>query len=415
MNKSLYFIVENTVLYGTSWVGGAHAGGGSAFAISNTYTNPAPTSNPLGFPEGSVHDFDSRLSNQPFGSLVKIGNVLYGTTYQNDGDNGAIFQVNTDGTNYQIIHSFAGTDGGANPYAGLTLSADGSTLYGTTVNGGTGGFGIIFSFIIAGPIFTRLHSFGGGNDGAYPFAEMTLDSVNGILYGVTSGTSILTFLPNSPTNTEHPTLSGYGTVFAYTISTPTFTTLYSFQGTAADGGFPYGKLLLLDSKLYGVTSGVYFSSSSVINQGTIFTIPAAPVTTNTITTIFVFNDYFNKGGFPIGGLVEYNSRLYGTVSFGLGTFSSQKFGGIYSIPALPVTVTVSDYKIDYTFGTAATDGVNPFAQLTVYGNSLYGTTTLQGTTPATIFQFSNPGTVVATLITLFAFTNNESPRAALIF
>jgi len=42
------------------------------------------------------------------------------------------------------LHSFGGTDG-ANPYAGLTVAGDGNTRYGTTANGGSGGWGTVFA------------------------------------------------------------------------------------------------------------------------------------------------------------------------------------------------------------------------------------------------------------------------------
>ena len=59
--------------------------------------------------------------------------------------------MNTDGTDYQVLHEFAGKpDDGAHPYGSLTLV--GSKLYGMTSTGGSGGisgggsgYGVIFS------------------------------------------------------------------------------------------------------------------------------------------------------------------------------------------------------------------------------------------------------------------------------
>src|ERR1039457_6106138 len=72
------------------------------------------------------------------------------------------------------LHSFNYSDG-AYPYAGLILS--GNTLYGTTVQGGSSGYGAVFAVSTAGTGFTNLHSFTAGNwnssfvitnsDGAY--------------------------------------------------------------------------------------------------------------------------------------------------------------------------------------------------------------------------------------------------------
>ena len=60
------------------------------------------------------------------------GSTLYGTTQNGGNGAGVIFAVNTDGTGYTNLYSFnaAGGGDGHNPYAGLVLS--GSTLYGTT-------------------------------------------------------------------------------------------------------------------------------------------------------------------------------------------------------------------------------------------------------------------------------------------
>ena len=52
-----------------------------------------------------------------------------------------MFKINTDGSGFAVLKSFAGADG-AGPYAGLTPS--GNILYGTTYYGGTWDNGTIF-------------------------------------------------------------------------------------------------------------------------------------------------------------------------------------------------------------------------------------------------------------------------------
>jgi uncharacterized repeat protein (TIGR03803 family) len=79
---------------------------------------------------------------------------LYGTTTAGgtNGD-GVVFSINTNGTCFTNLYSFAGGGDGANPYAGLTLS--GNTLYGTALYGGTNGtqyfsgLGTVFSISLA--------------------------------------------------------------------------------------------------------------------------------------------------------------------------------------------------------------------------------------------------------------------------
>src|SRR5439155_1221025 len=84
----------------------------------------------------------------PLASLILSGSTLYGTAAQGGSSGyGTVFAVNTDGTGFRNLHSFAatsgsfpyGNSGGASPFAGLILS--GSTLYGTASAGGSSGSG----------------------------------------------------------------------------------------------------------------------------------------------------------------------------------------------------------------------------------------------------------------------------------
>ena len=85
------------------------------------------------------------------------------------------------------MHDFSGsgTDG-AYPYSNLIADSS-DNFYGTTTDGGTYGQGVVFELVRgAGGSYTyeTLYSFAGGpNDGANPFAGVTLDGGN--LYGTT--------------------------------------------------------------------------------------------------------------------------------------------------------------------------------------------------------------------------------------
>ncbi len=82
------------------------------------------------------------------------GSTLYGTTTVYGLGAGSVFAINTNGTGFATIHSFTPTayvsalgvatnaDGSAS-YAAMAIS--GSTLYGTTRNGGTNGYGTVFA------------------------------------------------------------------------------------------------------------------------------------------------------------------------------------------------------------------------------------------------------------------------------
>ena len=100
----------------------------------------------------------------PSAGLIVSGNTLYGTA-ADGGSSGAgtVFAVNTDGTGFTSLHSFApnpngGTNSdGANPAAGLILS--GNILYGTAEYGGSSRNGTVFAVNTDGTGFTTLHSF----------------------------------------------------------------------------------------------------------------------------------------------------------------------------------------------------------------------------------------------------------------
>src|ERR1035437_5539043 len=77
---------------------------------------------------------------------------------------------------FTTLHSFTGGNDGAYPDAGLILS--GNTLYGTAYYGGSSAYGTVFKLNADGTGFTNLHSFTNGSDGANPFAGLILSGNN---------------------------------------------------------------------------------------------------------------------------------------------------------------------------------------------------------------------------------------------
>ena len=84
------------------------------------------------------------------------------------------------------MHTFTGAADGGQPFAGLTQDAAGN-LYGTTANGGSGGYGIVFKMTHRsyGRVFSTLYSFHGGADGALPESRVVFGP-DGTLYGTTN-------------------------------------------------------------------------------------------------------------------------------------------------------------------------------------------------------------------------------------
>jgi uncharacterized repeat protein (TIGR03803 family) len=168
-------VLSGSTLYGATASGGP-AGDGTVFKMNTD-----------GTAFGLLHSFTVGLPGDgafPEASVVLVGATLYGTTYGGGAAGlGAIFKVNTDGTGFGLVHSFAGGPGdGAQPLSDLLVV--GSTLYGTTAAGGGDALGTLFKVDIDGSNYSLLHSFAGGvGDGSDPEGAVILAGSN--LYGMT--------------------------------------------------------------------------------------------------------------------------------------------------------------------------------------------------------------------------------------
>ena len=86
----------------------------------------------------------------------------------------------------KVLHSFNRRHGRGGPFGTLIFDAAGN-LYGTTLYGGTYGYGTVFELTPGaggGWTETVLHNFGYGKDGAVPYAGLIFDAA-GNLYGTT--------------------------------------------------------------------------------------------------------------------------------------------------------------------------------------------------------------------------------------
>jgi uncharacterized repeat protein (TIGR03803 family) len=268
-------------LYGTTSLGGANKKG-TVFSIT-----------PSG-KETVLQTFGGSGGENPAAPLLNVNGTFYGTTAHGGANNdGTAFAITPSGTE-TVIHSFGGLGDGIEPDAGL-LNVKG-TLYGTTYGGGHYSAGTVFSITPSGTE-TVLYSFGAGGsaDGAYPFASVI--NVNGTLYGTTAygGASS----------------RRVGTVFSITPS-GTETVLYSFKGSShRDGAHPWAALIDVKGTLYGTTI-----NGGVGARGTVFSITPS----GTETVLHIFKGGPKDGAYPIAGLLNVNSKLYGT-TFGGGSGS----------------------------------------------------------------------------------------------
>ena len=172
-------VQSGAVLYGMA-VQGGFSSMGNIFSID---TDGTSFQNLIGFTGSS----GSYLGDAPYGSLILSGGVLYGlTTGGGIFNDGCLFSVNTNGTNYQALVSFSGTSGsfpGNEPNGSLTLS--GGILFGMTASGGSANDGCIFSVNTNGTNYHDLFNFTGstGNFGNEPLGDLLLQGTT--FYGMT--------------------------------------------------------------------------------------------------------------------------------------------------------------------------------------------------------------------------------------
>jgi uncharacterized repeat protein (TIGR03803 family) len=313
----------------------------------------------------------------PVAGLVLAGGTLYGTT-EHGGSNGVgtVFAVNTDGTGYTVLHRFADQPDGSHPLAGLVLS--GGTLYGATGNGGASGYGSLFSLNITNGSYAVLHSFNVYSNGVLPNARLAL--ADDTLYGTAAGNGY-----GSP---------GWGTVFAMNTSGSNYAALYNFttpksNGSAltnADGEQPDSGVVLAGGTLYGAAYG-----GGNYGYGTIYSLP-----TNG-TNFTVLHSFSNNpdGAYPQGGAIVAGGWIYGTTEIG-GTNGK---GTLYAI-----NTNGTGYQLLHHFATDGVDGIEPWANLTAAGGTLYGTTRLGGSYgKGTVFSVGTNG---AGYRALYNFTNS---------
>jgi uncharacterized repeat protein (TIGR03803 family) len=241
----------------------------------------------------------------------------------------------------QVIYSFSGGPDGRAPLSNLHLI--GSTFYGTTEFGGTGGCsqgcGTVFAVSPAGKE-SIVYSFQGGTDGANPTSDLI--DTNGTLYGTTQG---------GGSGTDCAGGAGCGTVFSVTQSGAE-TVLHAFQG-GSDGAVPFVGLLSLNSTLYGVTE-----AGGASNAGTAFSIAG-----NTYSVLYSFKGGPNDGNGPESDLVNIGNTLYGTTASG----GDDEIGTAFSL------TTQGTETVLHSF-VEKKDGLRPSGRLLLFNGQLYGTT-----------------------------------------
>jgi uncharacterized repeat protein (TIGR03803 family) len=124
-----------------------------------------------------VLDFSNTDVQNPTGYLLLNDSKLYGMSLGGLGD-GVVFSVNKDGSSFKKIVDKTSVEGGR---YGNSFTISGSTIYGTTRQGGDYDYGTIFSVNIDGSSFKKLFDFN-FEYGVVPIGDIIAN--DGILYGM---------------------------------------------------------------------------------------------------------------------------------------------------------------------------------------------------------------------------------------
>lgn len=218
-----------------------------------------------------------------------------------------------------VLHTFTAGQDGAEPYAGLTMDRGGN-LYGTALGGGCG-YGTAFKMTKRNGawVLDPLYWFLGGNDGNAPVARVVFGP-NGTLYGTTQfgggdgcydGFGCGTVFSLRPSATACKT----------SICPWSETVLYRFSG-GTDGAEPgYGDLIFdAAGNIYG-TAREGGTGCNGNGCGVVFKLTPSQGGGWTESVIYSFTGGQDGVG-PVGGLIfDKGGNLYGT------TIAAGNYGG----------------------------------------------------------------------------------------
>ncbi len=375
-NPYASLVVSGNVLYGAAYQGGS-TNDGTLFRLNTdgtAFTN--------------LYNFTGIDGKLPYAGLVLSGNTLYGTTSGGGtGSYGTVFRVNTDGTGHTNLVNFVYSTAGNSVLAGLVLSSN--TLYGATDGGGTGLNGTVYQVNTDGTGFSNVYSFtfnGGATtntDGRNPDARLILSGST--LFGTTVNGGLNA---NGTIFRVNADGTGFTNLHDFTASSSTAPI------TNSDGRSPHCTLVLSGNTLYGTARLAGTNAAGTIykinTDGTGFTVlhsfPRLVLNPNISTSTN------SDGAGPWAGVILSGNTLYGAAITG-GTGGS---GTVFQMDTDGGNFTVLHTFTSVSSGVLSTnsDGAIPYAGLILSGNTLYGTTESGGTGGSgTVFSITLPVSV----------------------
>lgn len=485
-------------LYGTTSAGGT-TGGGTVFRVtlagalttlvtfdaSSITSAFSPTSALTQGTDGNFYGVMKNFGANSVGSIYRVTpagalTIIHGFTGGADhgyptsaltlGADGNFYGVTASNTVYQAtpagavttIHTFVTANEGNQSSA--LIPGPGNTFYGSTINGGAGGFGTAYQITAAGAVtvlypftdtnqlgydpnalllagdgnFYGLRQYGGTGSGGYFFRLTPGGALTSLRPFVSGGSASVGRLLQRADGTFFGTTlkggsTGGGTVFTYT-SGAAATTLHSFvdasEGSAPADGLivdPTGGVFVTTSQggpmdATNALSSHIVAAGSSGSGGTLEYLGKFDTVGEEVfylLTLYHFDISF--GSSPSGEVEVYIKHNTGqlkapgdtadsTVFYGITqNGGDNNLGTVYSITA------DGSHTVLHQFGDQAGDGAGPRSGL-VEGSdgNLYGTTAFGGTGNAgTIFSMTPAG--ILTTLHAFAYTDpGTNPAAALV-
>jgi len=281
---------------------------------------------------------------------------------------------------YNVIYNFTGGNDGASPFAGLSIDAAGR-LYGTAFAGGSGHFGTVFELKRSGSGWTLdpLYTFSGGNDGEGPVSRV-VRGLDGALYGATSAGG------GGACNTHNGYL-GCGTIYKLlppatapgsVIVNWSSATIYRFSGT--DGAYPQGDLTFdAAGNMYGTTI-----NGGSAGWGTIYKL--VPHNGSWSHTMLYQAQGDGDGEYAWGGIVfDRSGNIYGVFSAN----GPDGYGAVYKLA--PAGSGWNESTV-HAFSYQGDDGANPQGGLIADSSgNLYGSTVHSRNGGGTVFELATSG------------------------
>lgn len=316
-----------------------------------------------GVPE-ILHSFDplKEEGTLPMTRLVLVGTTLFGTTSQGGVNNkGTAFRIEADGSGFQVLRHFTGVRDDGDQASAFCVGAEG-TLFGTTQYGGVAAYGTVFGLDPDGTDYRVVHSFLlAGGDGQSPRSTPLLGS-DQALYGTTiDGGSF-----------------GRGSIFKVGRDGTGYAVLHSFAVSDLEGTQPFGSLVeSADGRLYGTT---YLGGAG--RAGTLYRLHKDGTGFEVVHSLTGATD----GQHTYAGLARgTDGMLYGvTLAGGPGGK-----GTIFRL-----NPNTSDFSMMHSLATSGVEGAQPLGGLLDGDDGyLYGTTSSGGASgQGVLFRIQADGT-----------------------